>query len=73
MNTIETFITVNGTESVTTLIIGIGMSRGERGVAGGCVGVAFNVGDEMFDLFEDTFLIIGLFVESTVIELGCKL
>lgn len=42
-------------------------------MSGRSVRVALNVRDKVFDLFENTFLVVGLFVESTVVELSCEL
>jgi len=42
-------------------------------VSSGSVGVAFNVRDEVFDLFENTFLVVGFFIESAVIKLSSEL
>lgn len=42
-------------------------------MSGRSVRVALNVRDKVFDLFENTFLVVGFFVESTVVELSCEL
>ena len=35
--------------------------------------IGLNVGDEVFDLFEDAFFIVCLLIETAVIKLGSKL
>lgn len=37
------------------------------------VGVALNVRDEVLDLFENAFLVVGFFVESAVIKFSSEL
>lgn len=64
---IKTVIAVDGTESVATFYVGVGICERLRRVFSGWVGVAFNVRNEVFNLFEDTLLIVGFLVDSAVI------
>lgn len=58
---------MDGTESVATFYVGVGICERLRRVFSGWVGVAFNVRNEVFNLFEDTLLIVGFLVDSAVI------